>query len=642
MPQLAERVRDNPRRSLERGRSAPSDAPLARARQSSEGVRSESAQARVSNPVSHPSAKAVLHSGGRPLEPSTRSFMEARFGHDFSSVRVHSDEAAAKSAVRIDAAAYTVGHNVVFAKDRYAPETGEGRRLIAHELAHVVQADRAASHEPSPVETLELEAGRAADAVARGEHAPPIRGAASSQAAPLRQPPTFGNLPQDAPEPAGSRLVILSAKDGKWTEFAPNRSPQTRTATGSYDFVVAEDGGIRAVRSSSRYGHTEAARGGRVIWAGQIKFSKSGQLKEWTNQSGHYLPQGGFPENAVKANPNLDLQRYRKAVSGSVVRPDEPGGRPSHREGPQLPVIQEETKPRPKSAGLGTSATTSEESHAAPTAEPAPSIARQSPSVSTSSSAGSGRQASATSGAAQDLATELFEKESSSRWMARATDLVHVGLTVWSALDVLETTAKALNMSAATLAQGSPFYKEINAAYAIEAKAKEVKDYYDNLNVAAQMPAEGDPEWGSEYELTQSQNIYHLIDYHLEESQKSVEAVLSDLDKQLDDLQEGMDSRIKSATFFPVTSLVYADLMLFVDAARRIVPSLKSARESYKDALQWIKFQRRMGTAAIKRLQARLDRLEFADQFEWMLRRSGADSLDAQNAANYIRALPLR
>jgi hypothetical protein len=80
----------------------------------------------------------VPGSPGRPLDPATRAFMEPRFGHDFSRVRIHADAAAAQSAAGVEAAAYTVGHDVVFASGRYAPETPAGRSLLAHELAHVV------------------------------------------------------------------------------------------------------------------------------------------------------------------------------------------------------------------------------------------------------------------------------------------------------------------------------------------------------------------------------------------------------------------------------------------------------------------------------------------------------------------------
>jgi hypothetical protein len=81
----------------------------------------------------------VLNSPGQPLDAQTRGFMEPRFGHDFSQVRVHSDARATESAQAVNALAYTVGRDVVFGKGEYEPGTSEGRRLLAHELTHVVQ-----------------------------------------------------------------------------------------------------------------------------------------------------------------------------------------------------------------------------------------------------------------------------------------------------------------------------------------------------------------------------------------------------------------------------------------------------------------------------------------------------------------------
>jgi hypothetical protein len=81
----------------------------------------------------------VLRSPGKPLDMKTLGFMEQRFGHDFSRVRVHTDAHAAKSARAVGAHAYTVGSNLVFGQDEFAPSTSRGERLIAHELAHVIQ-----------------------------------------------------------------------------------------------------------------------------------------------------------------------------------------------------------------------------------------------------------------------------------------------------------------------------------------------------------------------------------------------------------------------------------------------------------------------------------------------------------------------
>jgi hypothetical protein len=82
--------------------------------------------------------EAVVQAPGQALDANTRASMESRFGHDFSSVRVHTDAAAAASASGLNARAYTVGRDIVFAGGKYAP-TAQGGRLLAHELAHVVQ-----------------------------------------------------------------------------------------------------------------------------------------------------------------------------------------------------------------------------------------------------------------------------------------------------------------------------------------------------------------------------------------------------------------------------------------------------------------------------------------------------------------------
>lgn len=78
-------------------------------------------------------------SGGQPLTESVRREFGLRIGCDFSRVRIHADAAAADSARALHARAYTIGHNVVFGAGEYSPHTASGRRLLAHELAHVVQ-----------------------------------------------------------------------------------------------------------------------------------------------------------------------------------------------------------------------------------------------------------------------------------------------------------------------------------------------------------------------------------------------------------------------------------------------------------------------------------------------------------------------
>ncbi|HEX6369491.1 MAG TPA: DUF4157 domain-containing protein [Longimicrobium sp.] len=90
-----------------------------------------------------PGVPSIVHeaagSPGQPLEPLTRDAMESRFSHDFSHVRVHADGRAARAAFLMDARAFTTGDHVVFGAGEFAPQTDAGRRLLSHELTHVVQ-----------------------------------------------------------------------------------------------------------------------------------------------------------------------------------------------------------------------------------------------------------------------------------------------------------------------------------------------------------------------------------------------------------------------------------------------------------------------------------------------------------------------
>ena len=96
-----------------------------------------------------PVLDVVGKGGGAPLPPTVQAQMEAGLGADFSGVRVHEDGSAAASAQAVNAKAYTVGHEVVFNKGAYQPDTDEGRHTLAHELTHVVQ-QRAGKVEGTP------------------------------------------------------------------------------------------------------------------------------------------------------------------------------------------------------------------------------------------------------------------------------------------------------------------------------------------------------------------------------------------------------------------------------------------------------------------------------------------------------------
>jgi Domain of unknown function (DUF4157) len=103
----------------------------------------------------------VLSSPGRSIDAATRALMQPRFGHDLSEVRIHNDSAAGRSARALNANAYTVGPNIVFAPGRYAPNTAPGKHLLAHELTHVVQQTLPSGSQPGVAHEQEAEAAEA-------------------------------------------------------------------------------------------------------------------------------------------------------------------------------------------------------------------------------------------------------------------------------------------------------------------------------------------------------------------------------------------------------------------------------------------------------------------------------------------------
>lgn len=111
----------------------------------------------------------VLRSSGQPLDARTRAFMEPRFGHDFSGVRVHTDAQAAESARVVNALAYTVGNHIAFDTNVHQPNNAKGHELIAHELTHVIQQSQGTvGSRPENNADLEAEANNVSSTIVRG------------------------------------------------------------------------------------------------------------------------------------------------------------------------------------------------------------------------------------------------------------------------------------------------------------------------------------------------------------------------------------------------------------------------------------------------------------------------------------------
>jgi Domain of unknown function (DUF4157) len=123
------------------------------------------------------SSVQTLRDAGRshhkPLEPTPRKLFESRFGHNFADVRVHDDHVADELSRQFNARAFTVGSDLFFRADEYAPDTMEGQQLIAHELTHVVQQSRSGqiskAERSHPNDSSETEARDAAKAVMSGQ-----------------------------------------------------------------------------------------------------------------------------------------------------------------------------------------------------------------------------------------------------------------------------------------------------------------------------------------------------------------------------------------------------------------------------------------------------------------------------------------
>lgn len=173
-----------------------------------------------------------LRSPGQPLDVATRRSMEGSFGADFSRVRVHTGHEAAQSAKSIDARAYTMGQHIVFDAGRYAPDSSDGKRLLAHELVHTLQQDPQA---PGPVQAdFNTDfAGRSQAAVSDSTVRPPGTIRVKNAAGEDVWAPYGIYTPQEIPTDYQDR-IMESGKAFQWRnpELPPGVAAAIETARG--------------------------------------------------------------------------------------------------------------------------------------------------------------------------------------------------------------------------------------------------------------------------------------------------------------------------------------------------------------------------------------------------------------------------
>ena len=145
----------------------------------------------------------VLSLPGDPLDTATRSFMESRFGHDFSAVRIHTGHEARQSAEAVQARAYTVGNQVVFGAGQYLPGTSSGQTLLAHELTHVIQQQAA------PPATARISGSQGI--VATGTAAPAVQRDDKDQ----KHTAGFGNKPHAVSAAQVKKMEARTREDDK-------------------------------------------------------------------------------------------------------------------------------------------------------------------------------------------------------------------------------------------------------------------------------------------------------------------------------------------------------------------------------------------------------------------------------------------
>jgi LysM repeat protein len=206
-----------------------------------------------------PIVHGVLDSSGQPLDQSTRNFFEPRLGHDFSRVRVHADSEAAESATAVNALAYTVGNDLVFGHGQYSPATRGGQRLLAHELAHVVQQGRGGgTPAPAPDGNLERDAERAASDVILGSPSVQVDGTSGPGIARVFAPSSLDRQldPSSMSDDAIHREMDLISR---WLKDNPS-SPEASRLSGNL-LRLKKELDSRPVGKGKKSGASEATDG---------------------------------------------------------------------------------------------------------------------------------------------------------------------------------------------------------------------------------------------------------------------------------------------------------------------------------------------------------------------------------------------
>jgi len=300
-------------------------------------------RSRFSEKVSTQSVYETLSAPGNALDAPLLREMSNLFQFDFSKVRVHTDDHAATSAAHIHALAYTAGPHIVFSRGAFQPSTRSGRRVLVHELAHVVQAPGLSSGALTlgdPKADAEMSAEHIAASVADGSHQPvPLRGFPTAPAGVVRrivsthpqQPP---RQPQSrAEERAFLRRIEIAHTMEKW------KGSYTQKTKNAVDELIKAMR-VREIYVESLDLDPDAEKRIEDVtdkFVNKLKGELSRNPKDDPNQEGSVLGihRLWYPEFSNK----LDLEQLKKAGAGE----EEPGDYPRPANPLDLPKAHEAT-----------------------------------------------------------------------------------------------------------------------------------------------------------------------------------------------------------------------------------------------------------------------------------------------------------
>jgi len=243
--------------------------------------------------------------GGQSLSESTRAYFEPRFGHDFDDVRIHNDGAAANSARALNALAFTSGHDIVFAAGQYSPESSEGKKLLAHELTHVVQQTQAGTQRAD--RKLNISHTQPANDVTLYRATDETAGATGTPANPAGGAPAGGAPAGGAPARGEFEIDVLAAEGAdnflvRAARRALGVDIQVRTMDDMIDQVETRAGAGKCVKRLNIFNHANPSI--QTIAGGNKVKTAAGERTQ--------TPYQGFSLNWLTANANqAALNRLR-------------------------------------------------------------------------------------------------------------------------------------------------------------------------------------------------------------------------------------------------------------------------------------------------------------------------------------------